>query len=188
MNESITQEDNLILQSYYMVVLLKELGSNNFFGSDYFTGMNFDSLPVKEGLRQVGIDNQGSALMALYAMLVIPKELIQKTYPNEYENINSFLRRYTVNTRTSYPDEDAKAVSTIKFINHIRNAVVHARVGFIPHETIAFKDVWFTDGSKTNIKAEFTTELPLCKLGDFLNELQKVQLKYIEDRRSSSKE
>ena len=53
---------------------------------------------------------------------------------------------------------------------------------------IAFTDVRFTDSSKTNLKAEFTTELPLCKLGDFLNELQKVQLKYIEDRRSSSKE
>lgn len=183
MDQSITQEDNLILQGYYTVVLLKELGKSDFLRSDYYTTMNFDSLPIKEGLSQVGIDNQGIALMTLYAMLVIPKELIEKEYENEYNNINAFLRTHCINTTTSYPKEVVKDVSTINFVHHIRNAVAHVRVSFEPGHIIAFTDR--RADKNGNIKAEFATELPLSKFGDFLNALQRVHLKYIDNRRNS---
>jgi HEPN pEK499 p136 len=185
MGQSITQEDNLILQTYYTFILLMELGDekNNFLNSDYYNRMQLD-LAVRQGLNEITVQNQGSLLMALYAMLVIPKELLEKEYKNEYKGINTFLRGHIAETITSYPKEDETDLSSIDFVRHIRNSVSHARVSFEPHQFIMFIDRRVDQNG--DLKAEFSTKLPLAKVGEFLNELQKVHLKYIENRRKLS--
>jgi hypothetical protein len=72
----ISQKDNLLLQSYYSVSFLVELVNNNFLGTKCFDEMKFGASWIKEGIKEIGIDNQGSLMMSLYAMLVIPRELI----------------------------------------------------------------------------------------------------------------
>ncbi len=165
----ITQDDNLILQSYYNFVLFAELTKNDFFKSDYFKKMKFDNPPIKDGLEQIGIDNQGLALISLYTMLVVPKEIYGKKYQEENDNINEFLKVHTQNTQTTY----ARDSPNIDFLGHIRNAVAHARVSFEPTKFVTFSDEYRGKS--------FTTELPLKHLGEFIHILQRFHLRYIQE-------
>jgi hypothetical protein len=91
----ITRQEDLILQSYFTVSLLVELGKNQFFSSDYFKSMSFGSPDIKKFLEKNGVDNQGSAIMSLYAMLVVPCELIKDNYEDEFSEMNVFLAQKT---------------------------------------------------------------------------------------------
>ena len=171
-NNYINQDDNLIIQSYYTVCLFDALGSK-FTVNKCFQDLKFGNESIKDGLSQVTVQNQGSALMALYAMLVIPKEIIGEQYKLEYSKINSFLEKHCFDVSTNYKSDGNK----INFIKHLRNAVAHANVYFEPHKYIDFKDYYK--------KEVFDAKLPLSKMGHLLNELQKVHLKYIEDRQKT---
>lgn len=170
MTEQLHQEEHLLFQSYFTFALLTELTNANFLKSDYFKAMSFGSPWIKEELENIGIDNQGCALIALYTMLVVPRQLLNSKYSNEYDGIQGFLQTHTQNTVTTYK----KDILNIDFLRHVRNSVAHARVEFRPRDVIIFSD----SNSKTG--EAFKTELPLKHLGEFLQRLQNIHLKHIE--------
>lgn len=162
------QEENLIVQSYLAILLFQELKRNNFIDSIFFSEMQFQNSSFKDFIKRHNeIDNQGVGLLALYAMLVVPKELIGTKFENDYDQINDFLIGITQNTQTNYRNDRSK----INFLRHIRNAVAHARVSFREKDVIIFED--------SNSRENFYTELPLKDMGEFLNRLEKVHSKYI---------
>lgn len=165
------QEDDLLLQSYMTWSLLVELHNHDFINSNYFKEMNFGARWIQESLPKVGIDNQGFAMIALYSMLVIPKEVVQKPYSAEYEKVQQFLKTHVRNTTSNYIKDKPK----INFIRHIRNAVAHTNVEFKPCDAIIFND----RNSRTG--EIFRCELPLDKLGHLLMELQRIHVKYIHN-------
>lgn len=175
MSTSLTPQQNLLLQSYFTVSLLSELCSNDLLQSDYFEGMKFGAPWIKEELAKVGVDNQGSAMMALYAMLVIPHETIQQAYESDYQKIDIWLGKSTQNTWTTYRS-DAQSVG---YLRHIRNAVAHARAEFRPADAVVFND------ENTRTRETFSTELPLANFGELLHQLQKVHIAYIRDMQQS---
>lgn len=162
---TLTQEHNLVFQSLYTVMLLLDLSQkkNGFFESDLFKTMAFTFPQMKEELKGIGIDNQGCALMCLYAMLVIPRELFWDQVPQERDRIKAFLQNHTTKTSTTYKHD-----SPINFLRHVRNSVAHASVSFRPHDVICFFDKNDETGEK------FSTELPLTQLGTLLQELMLV--------------
>ncbi|KPQ37209.1 MAG: hypothetical protein HLUCCA11_01910 [Phormidesmis priestleyi Ana] len=166
----LTQEDNLILQSYITISLLVELKNNNLLSSAYFEGMMFGAPWIKEQLQSIGVDNQGCTVIALYAMLVLPREIVQNAHAREYDAINDFLRNHTQNTTTNYRSDNP----TTNYLRHVRNAVAHARVSFRPNDAVIFMD----ENSRTN--EFFSTELPLTRLGEFIHRLQTVHIAYIQ--------
>jgi hypothetical protein len=166
----LTQEDNLLIQSFYSTVLLTELKNNNFLNSDFFNNMIFGSPQIKGELKKIGVDNQGCALMILYAMIIVPKELFWEKFPKEKQLIEDFLQNNTVNTVTTYKDDSPK----IDFLRHVRNAVAHARISFRPSEAICFSD------EDTRTGATFSTELPLTQLGVFLQELMRIHNSFVK--------
>jgi hypothetical protein len=170
----ITQEDNLVLQSYITTSLLFELKNNNFVGSDFFERMSFEIPWFKDKLRDIGIDNQGCLLMALYAMLVIPYEIVSKKFPAEYDAVNNFLQIHTINPTTNY----RKDSPNIDFIGHLRNSIAHARFSFRPNESIIFSD---RDDLRNG---QFSAELPLEHLWGLVNKLHSVHVAYVEKMRS----
>ncbi len=177
----ITQEDNLILQSYYTTVLLKALGDSKLEKSEYFAALDIPDW-TKDGLREIGVQNQGSALMALYAMFVVPRELIRCEVPEQFAGIESFLKTAVSTVETTYEGEDASNRGTICFANHIRNSVAHARVAFTPDVSIEF-----TDRNRTrNRNEEFKATLPLSKFGELLGRMQEVHLAYINRRNATA--
>ena len=173
----ITQEDDLILQSYYTTVLLKALGDSQLERSDYFAALNMPEW-TKKGLREIGVQNQGSALMALYAMFVVPRQLIRAEFPDQFAGIESFLKTAVSKVETTYKHEDASNRGTIRFADHIRNSVAHARVMFIPKVSIEFTD--------RKGKQEFKATLPLSKFGELLGKMQEVHLAYINRRNATA--
>ena len=164
-----TQEDNLLIQSYFTTAFLVELKNNDFLNSDYFRNIPFEDKFVKTSLPTVGIDNQGTLLIMLYTMLVIPKQLLEKNFPVEFESLNSIVDKLKSSAVSTYRKDSVK----IDFIRHIRNAVAHARVEFNPNVSVKFNDE--NNGGE---KCEIT--IPLTNIGLFLTELQKIFMKYIE--------
>lgn len=178
----ITQEDNLILQSYITVSLLAELGNNSFFRSNYFREMHFGSPDIKMFLEKNGIDNQGSAIMCLYAMLVVPFELIRNNYPVEFSLMNAFLKTKTKNVKTNY---QKKAIDS-DYMYHLRNAVAHCRITFKEGESIIFIDS--NHAKKEDKRRMFYGELSLLDLNMFIQNLQIViQMKVIKEIQSRIK-
>lgn len=170
MTKQLNQEENLLFQSYFTFALLTELTSANFLKSEYFKAMSFGSPWIKDELENIGIDNQGCALIALYTMLVVPRQLLNSKYSTEYDGIQGFMRTNTQNTATTYKED----TPDIDFLRHIRNSVAHARVEFRPDGVIIFSD------SNKDYTKMFKTELPLKHLGEFLQRLQSIHLKHIE--------
>ena len=167
---SLGQVENIILQSYLTVALLIELNNNRFLDSDYFEKMNFGNPSLKPLLQQVGVDNQGSLLMVLYAMLCLPKEKIFDVYKAAFNGIDTEIAKRATTTKTSYQKDSPH----VNYARHIRNAVAHGNVEFSGSAVI------FSD--KDEKKGEyFTTEIPLDQIGTILMELQKLTNKYVDD-------
>lgn len=113
--------------------------------------------------------------MSLYAMLVVPKQLLEDRHSEEFKKIQEFLALNTQKTSTTYNSDQPK----IDYLRHIRNAVAHARVSFRPCDVVVFEDT-FKDGK--GIISTFSTELSLRKVGEFIHRLQMVHVKHIQDR------
>ena len=164
-----SQEDNLLIQSYFTTAFIAELKNQDFLNSDYYKNVSFEDKFVKENLPSVGIDNQGTLLIMLYTMLVVPKQLLEKKFPVEFEELNGKINELKSEAKSTYRKDSEK----IDFIRHIRNAVAHARVEFVPNVSVDFFD-------ENNNGESCKITIPLPKIGLFLTELQKVFMKYIE--------
>ena len=168
-----TQEENLIIQSYAAVCLVTELKNNKFLESECFERLIFGYPEIKKIIVDTNVDSQGFFLMAIYAMLVVPHELIEKTYVSEYAIVNDWIKENTQNTNSNYASDNLK----INFLRHIRNAVAHAKVSFQPGMSVTFRDEGFNKKTKCNEK--FSTDLPLCCAGELINKLGTIHIKYI---------
>ena len=165
----LTQEDNILFQSYFTFVLLAELNNSDFLNSESFREMDFGSPWIKEELTKIGVDNQGCLLIALYVMLIIPRQLISDSYSTEYDEIRAFLESHAQNTSTTYRRDSP----TIDYLRHIRNSVAHAQVAFRPNDVVIFSD----ENDRTG--EAFETELPLQHVGNLIQRLQEIHLQYI---------
>ncbi len=170
-----SQDDNLLIQSYFTTAFLAELNNKNFLTSEYYKNANFEDNFVKKNLPKVGIDNQGTLLIFLYTMLVVPKQLLEHDFPIEFAELNNKVDQIKLETNSTYSNDS----ETIDYIRHIRNAVAHARLTFIPNQAVTFTD-------ENNRGEKCTITIPLNKVGFFLTELQKVFMKYIEKLKTKS--
>lgn len=166
---TLTQENNLIIQSYMTVSFLLELKNLDFLNSNYYEHANFQDKFIKESLHEIKIDNQGFMLMALYAMLVIPKQLIEHQFPDEFNNLNVVVDTIKSDAQSTYKKDSVN----IDYIRRIRNAVAHAKVSFVPKTEVVFLD-------ENNKGEQCTITIPLAKFDIFATALQKVFFKYIE--------
>jgi hypothetical protein len=171
----IEQKDDLLLQSSIMYALLAELHNDRFVTSDYFEKMNFSEPWFKTRLQKNGVGNKGFVMIALYSLLVLPKEVILNIDPTEYENIREFVKKHARNITSTYKSD----IQNVDFIRHIRNAVAHANVALGPNDVIIFSD---KNPRNSNSIEEFKCELPIDKLIDLLPKLQSIIFKYINSK------
>lgn len=179
---TIKQKDNLIIQSYITVSFLVELKNLDFFNSDYYKKAKFQDEYVKAKLPEIKIDNQGSMLMILYAMLVIPHELIKVGFSDEFNNVNKVIHGIRNKTRT-YSNYEYDSVD-IKYIKHIRNSVAHAKVKFVPDIEVIFSDNGYNH--KTKKKESCKIVIPLAEFGVFMMALQKLFFEYVKTASQNS--
>jgi hypothetical protein len=170
----LNQEDNLILQCYLITSFLTELKNADFLNSEYYNNLSFEDNFVKENITKIGIDNQGSLLIFLYALLVIPKQLLESKFPNEFNALNVSLDSINESARSSYSTDS----NGIDYVRHVRNSVAHARVKFDPNISVTFTD-------NNNRGENCTIVILLSKIGPFLTELQKIFITYVEELRNT---
>ncbi len=165
-----SQEDNLLIQSYFSTAFLIELKNLKFLDSDYYEDIEFQDKYVQEHLPSIGIVNHGAMLMILYALLVIPKELIEKHYQKDFDNLNVFVDSIKSKATSNYKNDANK----INYIRHIRNSVAHAKVSFNSEKEVVFLD-------KNNNGSECTIVIPLASMGQFIEELRNIFFKHIKN-------
>lgn len=170
-----SQQDNLLIQTYFTTSFIGELNNLNFLNSEYYKNAQFEDKFVKDNLPKIGIDNQGTLLIFLYTMLVIPRQLLEEKYPEGFQNLNLIIDQIKSEAQSDYSSDSDK----INYIRHIRNSIAHARVEFEPEKTVTFIDQ-NRSGNTCRII------IPLNKVGLFLTELQKLFLNYVEDLKTKS--
>lgn len=164
---NLNQTDNLVIQSYLTTSFLLELKKANFLKSDYYDKLTFINDFTKKHLTIIGIDNQGALLMSLYALLVIPKQLLSQKFPSEFVSLNNIVNKIKSKSESNYKSDSL----SINYVRHIRNSVAHANVTFIDNESVTFTD--------ENAKEKCTITIPLVKVGNLINALENIFITYI---------
>jgi len=163
-----TQDDNLLIQSYFTLGLLMELNNQKFLESEYFKNIEFQDTIVKANLPSYGIDNQGTLMIFLYVTLVLSKQLLSEKFPEEFIKLNTTIDQIKISAVSTYKkDKDG-----IDFIRHIRNSVAPARVEFNPTISVTFID-------ENNSNEECKITIALKNIGIFLTQLQLLHRKHL---------
>ncbi|MGL5051945.1 MAG: hypothetical protein ACRC6E_15140 [Fusobacteriaceae bacterium] len=174
--KTVSQEDNLIVQTYSTMALLINLQQVNFLESEYYKNKISDrDILMKTSLEKTGeIDGQGALLLAFYTYLVIPKELLSTRYKAELSKINKFIMNIDgMEYETEYPNEQKG--EEIDYIKHIRNAISHCNVEFDPKKTVSFKDQHPYDKSIYSC-----LKIPLKSIGEILSKLQHLIFNHVK--------
>ena len=81
MKRTLTFEESIFCQALATTELLHLLSDSNFLESDYYKNLQFpaNNDPLKYILKHSGIGNPATFQMFLYALLVMPKEILKNS-------------------------------------------------------------------------------------------------------------
>jgi len=97
-----SENDNLLIQSYFTVAFLAELSESNFLESDYYRNLKFKDSFVHKHLPDVGLGNRVCLLIMLYALLVVPKQLLEDTFPDEFQALDKRIDQLKERAESTY--------------------------------------------------------------------------------------
>lgn len=163
---NITAEESMFLQSLAMTSLFIALFRNDFLESDYFNELSLGNLAIKDVLKKSGIGNPAAMQMMLYALLVVPKELLPEESYGKMKDINSFVSKWVEKeTFSNYGGEDD--VEKIDYLRHIRNAVAHSKCSYLNENEINY--VIFSD---KKLQKECSIKIKCSRVDEIINWLQ----------------
>lgn len=172
MSVKYNEHENLIIQTFINFMWLFEMHTLKFNESEAYSELKFQNDFVKTMIQQRGIINQGVIPVALYVMLVIPKETIFDKYKSDYEDVNAYISN---ELKVKHTSDYTKDKPQVDFLRHLRNSVSHMSFEMTKVDGI----VIFNDQSPKNEK--FTCELTNLQLGQIVEQLKRIHLKYIND-------
>lgn len=117
--------------------------------------------------------------MMLYALLVIPREILTRT---SYQTLETYIKRinplvYSLiekeETISNYDGEEE--TKNINYFKHIRNAVAHSKCHYNTNENKNY--VTFFDNTQDNSKQCYI-KIECYKVGYILMELQRLLMEY----------
>lgn len=177
---NVTEEESLLLQCLSMAALLAELDNHKFIESEYFKSINFANEGCKMILKLSGLGNPATMQMMLYALLVVPRELLSRI---EYRKLERYVvlrinprisSLVEVSTYSTYDNEES--IENINYFRHIRNAVAHSKCKFLKENERNL--VVFNDSTKFK---QCYIKMECYKVGMILMELQKLIMEYYND-------
>lgn len=162
------KQELFILQTSFLTTLLLIQINNqgkDFFNMDIFNGIKFtddksSDRVLHEYMKRFGTINQGSLIMILYCLFVMPKETFFCKYKNEFKELNKFI-----DTRVEIKLNNYKKDSNgVDYVRHIRNAISHVSVRYtINGEEIIISD----ENTYTGERCEFS--ISKDKLSDIID-------------------
>ena len=179
----LTEEESLFLQCLATTSFLGELSNAKFLDSDYFKNeLSFENKVCKQILVQSGLGNPATMQMMLYALLVIPREILTRT---SYETLETYIKRinplvYSLiekeETFSNYSGEIE--TKSINYFKHIRNAIAHSKCHYNTNENKNY--VTFIDNTQDDLK-QCHIKIECYKVGYILMELQRLLMAYYND-------
>jgi len=105
--------------------------------------------------------NQGTVILLMYGLIVIPKEIWEKTSTNfQFTTRNKFIFKQPTNNN----------LDTLNFLRHLRNALSHAHFSIdTPNSKLIFWNI--SNGVKN-----FEVEIDYVDLGIFIEEVAKYYI------------
>ena len=161
MEIQITDEKvSLLLQNQANVFLLSKLLKPIFLKSAVFNDLTSDNQFFRDVIERSGLGNPAMMLMMLYALLVVPKELLSQSANCEMkqriDKIDPLIANLAEDgTSSTYPNEENK--EKIKYSRHMRNAISHARAHFFSENErnyVEFRDCIGNPAKVCSIKIE----------------------------------
>ena len=178
---SITSEESLLLQCLSITSLLAELSNNNFLDSHYFKGLTFANENCKIILKESGLGNPATMQIMLYALLIVPKEILSKATYIDLEK--TYLTRinqlvYSLIEKTTFSTyKNEEKIEDINYFRHIRNAVAHSKCNYFSENQKNY--VIFKDNMKS---MQCSIKMECWKVGLVLMELEKLIMEYYNDK------
>lgn len=167
-----TEHENLIIQTYMNFIWLHEMHSLEFVKTNEYKQLNFSDKYTQNSISERGVINQGTIPVALYSMLVIPKETIFKEYADNYNEINAFIAsELKPLTKTNYKSDKI----SVDYLRHLRNSVSHVRFDMTTEDGF----VIFKDENSRSLE-KFECKLSNLDLGAIVEKLSLVHKKYIQ--------
>ena len=172
------EHDSFILQALATTSLLAELSNNDYLNTEHFKNLKFENESFKKILEISSIGNPACLQMFLYALLVIPKEMEEKSPVKlQLANLNSEIDKLKISLISTYAKEQ-----NFNYIKHMRNALSHANCFFSTisgNTTVTFKDY-----NTRNKKEYCEITISTFNVGTILMSIQKILLSYFKDKYS----
>ncbi len=176
-NISISKEDSLILQSWSSASMIGHLSNTGFLKSNIYLNLPLSALQ-RWTIDHSGIGNPAMMQMMLYALLVIPKEILSADV-KEYHRIEHTFNIYASylaeeGTVSTYKNE--QILENINYYKHIRNSVSHSRCEYYGSDPEFF--VHFLDNNQFSGE-ECHIRIRCDNVGKLLDELSKIMELYL---------
>ena len=130
----------------------------------------FSDFLTSQGLQNLNIyhtKNQGTVILLMYGLLVIPREIWERTNTNF---------SFTTRTKFSIKQPTDNNLDTLNFLRLLRNSLSHA-IFLIDTET-AKLTFW---NNQNNGTRNFEVEISYGDLGDFLSEVGKYYINEVKN-------
>lgn len=128
MEKTLTANESMFYQTIANISLITELYNNDFLNSEYYKSMDWscaeiNKIIISEILAKSGLGNPAMLQMYMYALLVMPKELLGDDFCKD--KFNNEVKKVVFDYSSTYFNEDCK--ENINYHRHIRNAISHSK-------------------------------------------------------------
>ena len=132
MDMNINEKQSLLLQIFSTTRLISALNNSKFIDSECYNRLiNENHIDKTDDyvIRKSGIGNPACLLMMLYALIVIPKEILNELDVFDVNKINCIIEHNELvfQKRSSYEKDEVykkKHNCEMNYIRHIRNGVI----------------------------------------------------------------
>ena len=178
---NLSDKDDILIQSYFIVAFLTELKNLDFLNSEYYKNSKFQDSFVQENLPSIGIDNRGCLIIFLYALLVLPKEQFKDSeLEKAFDKLNKKIKPLVYQESSNYKRDIMNGNMEIQYLYHIRNAIVHCKIKF-ENNLVVFNDI-NNKVKKGNPNEECQINIQMNKMGAIITLLQMTIIKYLKTK------
>ena len=181
MKKVLDPNESIFCQALATTELLHLLSDSNFLESDYYKNLQFPANNdiLKYILKHSGVGNPATIQMFLYALLVMPKEILKNSEfeKNCEECFNSTIIKFIYKFETHYSKEKNTDLVDINFYNHIRNSVAHSNCYYKTIEGYTY--VTFRDELPNKKEQYCEITIKTANVGTLLAKLQNKMIEYL---------
>ena len=170
---------SLLSQAIADVILITALSSPDYCNKTFLDGVlrnsgESDRNNIEYIIKECGLGNPAMLQMCLYALLLIPRELLGDDYCKI--EVNEYVKNNIICFNSTYPGEEQNDGN---YYRHIRNSVAHSNCEYEQVDCrtrVIFKDVDTKNGYHCELTMEFS------KVGELLDILLLGIKLYLNDK------